>query len=114
MTGDALVEEAEGAEFAGDAFFLLAFDGSAIGKVLAFGEFGNPAKSGFDGRGGVVQIVAVETEAGFEAERVARTESDWFDAFATTCFKEGVPNSKGMSGRKVKLEASGTRIACVG
>ena len=59
MTRNTFVHQLEGTELAGDALFLLPFQFGTVGKVLAIDKLGNPSESGFDGRSGVVQVVAI-------------------------------------------------------
>lgn len=110
----ALVRELEGDELALDALGLLLLEEGLAGEVLLRDELRDPAETSFEGRGGIADIVAVEAEAYFEAERVASAETDGADAFGLTCFEDSVPDLLTVLGVEVDLEATSTGVARVG
>ena len=114
MTWDAAVYHLESHQFAGNTFALLLLQHGAVDEILSFHKLGNPAQTGLDGRSGIIQIVAVQAEAHLQAERVAGTQPDGFNAKFGTCLEDGIPNLQGSFGIEIQFETSGTGIARVG
>ena len=114
MTGNAAVNHFKTYQLAGHAFLLLLLQLGAVDEVLAFHEFGNPTQSSLDGRGRIVQIIAIQAEAHLQAERVTRPQSNRFDAKLGTSLEDGLPNLHGCLRVEIKLKATGTGIAGIG
>src|SRR2546421_8002707 len=77
MPGDAAVDHLESSQFAARSFRFLTLQDIASEEVALL-DLDDPAKVGLEGRGGLVDVVAVERHLRFEAKRVARAKSARF------------------------------------
>src|ERR1039458_4201434 len=72
------------------AGFLFRENGASI--EFAFVERDKKSESGLDGRGLLVQLMAVKRVANFRAQRVARAKTAWLDAERLPGSEQSVPN----------------------
>ena len=114
VAGHTLILKLEGAEFAFYALFLLLLQGGAVDEVLALDEFRDPAQAGFDGRGRLVDVVAVEAESHLQTQRVACAEADRLDALGLASLEERLPDLESILRVEIQLEAAGAGVARVG
>ena len=70
---------------------LLLLDQHVAAEEFALVGFADPAEAGFPERGGLVNFVAVEAHAGFEAQRVARAEAAGKQSFSRAAVEKIVP-----------------------
>ena len=77
----------------GNPFYVEVLDalGARKSAFAAAALLDRPGEPGLDGARGLVDIVAVEAEAGFEAEAVAGAEADRLDADVFAGFEQRVP-----------------------
>jgi len=101
VAGHTLILKLEGAEFAFYALFLLLLQGGTVDEVLAVDELRDPAQAGFDGRGRLVDIVAVEAESHLQTERVACAEADRLDALGLASLEERLPDLESILGVEI-------------
>ena len=114
MARNAPVHHLEAHQAARHALGLLPLQQGATREVLPLDEFGNPPQPGLDGRGSVVQVIAVEAEAHLEAKRVARAQAYGLDAELGAGLEDGVPYPQRGLGPEVQLEAARARVSGVG
>ena len=78
-------------QFAPHALGLEPLHRGAVDEILALGEFRDPPQPGFERRRSVVDVVAVEAEALFQTQGVARAETDVFQPELRAGLPEGFP-----------------------
>ena len=108
----ALTVQHEAHKFAFHAFRFLLHEAVFGGEISGLAQFGDPAKTRFEGAGGVVDVVAVEAVAHFEAERVACAESGRLDAVLLPSLEHLVPDFGDILVFGVNLEAARAGVSC--
>ena len=88
------------------AVVFMRLEGLGVHKVL--GELRDPAQPSSNGRSAVVDVVAVEAESHFHAQRVSCAKSAW----RHTGFQQGFPDGSHPFGRHVNLHAACAGVAC--
>ena len=81
-----------------------------VDEILSFGEFGNPAQAAFDGRCGVVDVVAVEAEAFFQTQRIAGPEADVLQPVLPAGLPERLPEFVAVLVGRIDLAAARSGI----
>src|SRR5436305_7962455 len=106
VAADSAIDHLESDELPARPFRLLALQDVAAVKV-ALVDFHDPPEVGFERRGGLVDVVAVERHLRFQAQRVARAEAARFRAGVD----ELTHDSRPLGRRDVDLESILTRLA---
>ena len=108
---NAAVDHLESHQPAGHALGLLLLQQGAVDELLALGEFGDPAQSAFERRGGVVDVVAVEAEALLQTQRIARAQTDILESELFAGLPERFPEFVAVFVGRVNLAAARSGIA---
>ena len=111
MARNAAVEHLESHELALHALGLQPLHAVAVDELLALGELGDPAQAGLDGRGRVVDVVAIEAETLLKTQRVARSEADVLQTVLLAGIPEGFPQLGAVLVGHVDLAAARPRVA---
>src|SRR6185312_2162284 len=112
VTGDSLFFHNKADQPLSGTGGLLFFEDVTRGKN--FGELRDPAQTGFERSGRIVDVVAVQTVAHFQAKRIPGAETDGFQPLRAARFKKFVPD--GLRGValvfKIDLDPARSRIPC--
>ena len=114
MSGYAFIDHFQTAEFLLYSFLFLLFQQSSAGEIFAGQEFGNPAQTGFQRTGVIVNIVAVQTKTHFQPQGIAGSQSYGLNAVFSTGFENSLPELRTLFGLKIEFKTACARIACVG
>ncbi len=108
--GDAPVRDLEAGDLPAQALGELFFE-DGLPQEIALLELADPLQVGFEDRGLVADVVAVEHELGLEAKGVAGAEPDGHDAAVRALLQDGVPDDGRVRIERVDLEAVLSRVA---
>src|SRR5881296_3408084 len=107
MAGDATLDH-QASDLSLRPLRLLCGDHVAPGEFLV--ELAGPAQARLDRVGRLVDVVAVQGEAGLQTERVARPEPDWLDSGVAPGREQSVPDFGGVGVCHEHLEAVFARV----
>jgi hypothetical protein len=114
MTGNSAINHFKANQFTGNTFRFLFFQHRTVDKILALHKLSDPSQSGFYRRSRIIQIIAIQTEAHFQPERITGTQTDRFNAILFTSFKNSLPYRISRRRIEIKLKTSRTGITRIG
>ena len=99
-------------EFAFDTLCFLCFEEIAIDEIFGI-EFGDPTQTGFQRRGGVIDIMAIEAVPFLQTQAVTGTQTDRRQTEGFAYFEQRIPYLLALLCREIELETTGSGITCV-
>src|SRR5690554_698807 len=94
-----------------NSLLLLQHEIIAVDKPAVVTEFDNPAKSGFNWRGGVINIVTIQAVSHFEPKGIACAQTNGFDTVLFPSFQNRIPQVHSIFIAAIQFETSRTGIS---
>ena len=82
-----------------------------VDEIITRNKFGNPSQTGFNRRVVIINFMTVQTESGFQAQRIARPQSYRLYAKFFSCFKDSIPKFVRIFIIGVYFTSTGTSVA---